>query len=453
MSNNVIFSMSKKMYQSQFLFALLFAFLALLLSRSFVGIFIFDFRLGEIIMLFSAVSFIFLTWINTGSSPFKLRLKYINFALILIFLFNVFISESSLTSTYTFKTSTYIWSLGFLLIGIQGKRFRLNQASFVFSIFLIIFVYVTSIFGFPAVFQEFFLKYSDKYEPHKAADIVLILIIFSTYFKIYLSNTFYFFSLQSIIFSLFLPLLLYKSRASFIATLIYLIYFLTVHLNEIKNNRFKFLLLIPVCFVFLTISTFVSQRQVIQEISYEEIGNSYSQLSQYKFETYVEENSFLYIDNNRLFSADGNLNWRLQMWQDQIIFTIEDGNVFTGLGYKNILKVFTVETPSISCDLNDEGSCGNNRRGLDGLNENLHNFFLTLFARGGLTTLFIFMYLYFFMLRNVNKSQFYDLLFLMICIFFVSSFDSSMENAHFPLIFYLFIGNQFFNNNLKFQVH
>jgi len=136
------------------------------------------------------------------------------------------------------------------------------------------------------------------------------------------------------------------------------------------------------------------------------------------------------------------------MWQDQINFTIEDGNIFTGLGYKNILKVFTVETRSYP-----SGTGSNDRRGLDGLNENLHNFFVTLFARGGLITLLVFMYFFYYLLKNVNKTHFYDLLFLMVSILFVSSFDSSMENAHFPLIFYLFIGNHFFNNNLKFQVH
>jgi hypothetical protein len=374
-------------------------------------------------------------------------LKYINFLLLGIFSINLYISESSILNPYTYKSSTYTWSLGFLLIGIFGKKFRLNKATFILSIFLILNLYITSIYGFPFWIQEFFIENSDKYEPHKAADLVLILIIFSTYLKIYLKNNFKFFVIQSTILSLFLPLLLYKSRASFIAMFVYGIYFLISHLSEIKSNSFKSLFLVLACFIVATFSTIASQRLVIEEISVEEIGSSYIQLSQYKFETYVEEKSFLYFNNNRLFSADGNLNWRLQMWQDQITFTIEDGNIFTGLGYKNILKVFTVETEDTG------GGGGNNRRGLDGLNENLHNFFVTLFARGGLITLSVFMYLFYYLLKNVNKTHFYDLLFLMFSILFVSSFDSSMENAHFPLIFYLFIGNHFFNNNLKFQVH
>ena len=442
-----------KISEIQFLLALLFSLFAFIFSRSFVGLIFFGFRLGEIVMLFSALSYIYFTFIKTNSNFLVTRLKYINFLLLSIFITNLYLSESSILSTYTYKTSTYMWSIGFLTIGIFGKKFRLNKVTFALSIFVILILYSTSIYGFPTWIQEFFLEYSDKYEPHKAADIVLILIIFSTYFKIYLEDNFKFFSIQSIIFSLFLPLLLYKSRASFIALFLYGTYFLFSHLSKIKSNSSKSLFLLLACLIVTTFSTIVSQRLIIEEFSVEEIGNSYIQLSQYKFETYVEENSFLYVNNNRLFSADGNLNWRLQMWQDQIIFTIEDGNMFTGLGYKNVLKVFTVETPSESCDLNDEGSCGNNRRGLDGLNETLHNFFITLFARGGLSTLLVFIYLFYFLLKNVNKVLFYDLLFLLLSILFVSSFDSSMENAHFPLILYLFIGNHFFNNNLKSQVH
>lgn len=440
----------KKIYEIQFSFALLFTLFAIIFSRSFVGLIFFGFRLGEIIMLFSTLSYIYFTFIKIDSSSLVIRLKYINFVLLSIFFANLYLSESSIWSTYTYKTSTYMWSIGFLIIGIFGKKFRLNKATFALFIFVILNLYLTSIYGFPTWIQEFFQEYSDKYEPHKAADIVLILIIFSTYSKIYLKDNFTYFAIQSIIFSLFLPLLLYKSRASFIAMFVYGIYFLFSHLSKIKSNSYKSLFLFTVCFIVATFSTIVSQRLIIEEFSVEEIGNYYTQLSQYKFETYVEERSFLYLNNNRLFSADGNLNWRLQMWQDQIIFTIEDGNIFTGMGHKDILKVFIVETPSESCSLDDKGTCGNNRRGLDGLNETLHNFFVTLFARGGLTTLLVFIYLFYYLIKNVKKALYFDLLFLLLSILFVSSFDSSMENAHFPLIFYLFIGNHFFNNNLKY---
>lgn len=139
------------------------------------------------------------------------------------------------------------------------------------------------------------------------------------------------------------------------------------------------------------------------------------------------------------------------MWQDQILFTLEEGSIFSGVGYKEKLKVFRVETPPENGGSGKPGDYGNDRKGLDGLNEQIHNYFLTIFARGGLIHVSIFIFLYLYMIINVNKSNLILFLAILFSILFVSSFDSSMENAHFPLIFYFFIGNYFFNINLKSQ--
>ena len=134
------------------------------------------------------------------------------------------------------------------------------------------------------------------------------------------------------------------------------------------------------------------------------------------------------------------------MWQDQIIYTLEDGNIFSGVGYKEILRVFIVETPPVGGNVDNPGSYGNDRRGLDGLNENLHNYFLTIFSRGGIFHLSIFIFLHVFLIFKVEKNNLLLYLFTLFTVFFVSSFDSSMENAHFPLIFHFLLGNYFFNN-------
>ncbi len=301
------------------------------------------------------------------------------------------------------------------------------------------------------MFENFFLNFSDKYEPHKAADIVLLLFLFSVYLGDYLKNSYVGFCLNLVTYSIFLPLLLYKSRAAFIGCLVFFFYILYENKSNLKKDYLKNLFLLIFCFFVATVSTITSQRLVIQEYTVEEISESYSKLSQYKFNHYREEQKLIYIEDNRIYSADGNLNWRLQMWQDQIIYTIDDGNIFTGMGYKDMLKVFVVETPHESCDLDDKGTCGNNRRGIDGLNENLHNYFLTIFARGGLIHLFCFLTLYFYLIIKAQRDEKIKFYFILFGIIFISSFDSSMENAHFPLIFYFFIGNYFFNNSLKFE--
>ncbi len=431
--------------------ALIFIFCSLLFARSFVGIYLFGFRIGEIVMLASLLMFLYLTFFKKNNSKPLKFLKKLSFIILLSFLVNLIISNSSLSNPYSYKTSTYIWGLGFLFLGIYSKKLKMNNTFLFLTLFILIYTYFSSIFGYPSFLQNFFYEYSDKYEPHKAADIVLLLILFSTFMSDYLKNSYTNFSLNLITFSLFLPLLLYKSRASFIACLVFFLYVLYENKDNLKKDYFKNLLLIIFCFLVATISTITSQRLVIQEYTVEEISESYSKLSQYKFSHYREEQRLLYIEENRIYSADGNLNWRLQMWQDQMIYTLEDGNLLTGVGYKDMLKVFVVETPHESCDLDDKGTCGNNRRGIDGLNENLHNYFLTIFARGGLTHLFCFLILYFYLSFNVQRHQKIKFSFILFAIMFVSSFDSSMENAHFPLIFYFFIGNYFFNNSLKFE--
>ena len=45
------------------------------------------------------------------------------------------------------------------------------------------------------------------------------------------------------------------------------------------------------------------------------------------------------------------------------------------------------------------------RQGLDRLNENVHNFPITLLARGGLVTLFIYIYMYTLILLKMKKKQ------------------------------------------------
>ena len=435
----------KKLFQSNmiikplYLLGLIYSFLALLFSRSFVGVYFLNYRIGELVMLISAISLVYFTFLPFSSNELVRRLRIINIGLFMIFGINLFLSNSSIFNTYSFKTSTYIWSLGFFLIGIFGNKFEIDKKLFLLFIGILAVVYSTAIYEFPLWIQDLFLNYSDKYEPHKAADIVLMLIIFSTYFKSFLDHNFSSLSVHSVLYSLFLPLLLYKSRASFVAASINFIYLLILHKKEFINNVSKSFLLGIACLIIATFSTIFSQRLVIEEFSPEEIGNSYSQLGEYKFETYRDGQAFLYIENQRFFSGDGNLNWRLQMWQDQISFVPEDGNIITGVGHKEILRVFDYRNfPS-----------GNNRRGLDGLNENLHNFFVTLYARGGLVTLLLYLYLYYFLVKHTKRAYFFDFTIALFCVFFVSSFDSSMENAHFPLIFYFFIGNYFFKNNLK----
>ena len=186
----------KKLFQSNmiikplYLLGLIYSFLALLFSRSFVGVYFLNYRIGELVMLISAISLVYFTFLPFSSNELVRRLRIINIGLFMIFGINLFLSNSSIFNTYSFKTSTYIWSLGFFLIGIFGNKFEIDKKLFLLFIGILAVVYSTAIYEFPLWIQDLFLNYSDKYEPHKAADIVLMLIIFSTYFKSFLDHNF-----------------------------------------------------------------------------------------------------------------------------------------------------------------------------------------------------------------------------------------------------------------------
>ena len=198
---------------------------------------------------------------------------------------------------------------------------------------------------------------------------------------------------------------------------------------------------VPLLILFFTIATYstlVSQvKDFPEEISAEVIANSYASLGEYRLQHYQEDYPILYLENGRVYSGDGNLNWRLAMWQDQIEYMSNEKLIYYGSGYKDKLFVFSV----------DNTGYGNDRTGLDKTNENIHNYFVQIFSRGGLLHLLMFIALYFYIFRiyYINTAK-KDILFFAIPILWVSLFDSSMENAHFPIIFYYFLGNLFFSN-------
>ena len=154
-------------------------------------------------------------------------------------------------------------------------------------------------------------------------------------------------------------------------------------------------------------------------------------LVKYRTQTTIEDApSLFWISDNRLYSSDGNLNWRMDIWQDIILDLNNNDKVFFGYGYDGIIPVM-------------EWYNGY-RLGLDGLNEHVHNNWFNIFARGGIFQLFIFITFYYFLIKkyqNLNKSL--NILLFIIPLLFVSFFDASMENAHFPLLYYFFLGRNY----------
>lgn len=441
----IIKSVSNLIY-SDFIKKIIFTILlmSLVFSRSFLGLYIFNYRIGEYLIAFALVLFLFTTFINFEDNPLKVlsvNLKRILILLFLFFILTLINSNASALDPYTYKTSSYIWTISFLFLGISSKKIKISVKEIQILQFAVIFVYFSSIYGYPKIIIDLILQFSDKYELHKGSDLALFFIITSIVINDNLDYEYKGFQYFIVNSSIFLPLLLFKSRSAFLACFVVFTYEAYKYLKHVKLNKKQSFYIFSISILLLSMSTFLTQnKEIPEEINPDLIAESYSSLADYRLKHYQQEYPLLYLEDGRILSGDGNLNWRLIMWQDSISDNVNRNKILLGVGYKDKLSVFEVNNTGF----------GNDRRGLDQLNEQVHNYFLTIFLRGGLVQLFIVLVIYFLILniKILPKSKISMVIFVF-CSLFISSFDSSMENSHFPLIFYYFIGNFYLSNKLS----
>ena len=201
----------------------------------------------------------------------------------------------------------------------------------------------------------------DKFEPHKGSDLTLLFVVtFMINGKYFRSNKNYY-GYLSLFSSLYLPFLYFKSRASFIAVLLFLIF-------EIFKNRklifeqlwfLKGIIVLVFSVLILLQSVFWVRESGIIKI-YEARENVVS-LVKYRTQTTIEDApSLFWISDNRLYSSDGNLNWRFQIWQDVFEDLFKSNQLIFGYGFDDIIPAMD----------NDQ------RYGEDGLNIHVHNYFV-----------------------------------------------------------------------------
>ena len=108
--------------------------LSSLFDRSFMGIYIFGFRIGEIIVGLFLIQSLFVFLLNKKTTD-ALYLKEFSGSLkiykiiIFTFLLSLLYFQTSLTSTYTYKTSSYIWLASIIYISYylhQSNNFSLT---------------------------------------------------------------------------------------------------------------------------------------------------------------------------------------------------------------------------------------------------------------------------------------------------------------------------------------
>ena len=411
-------------------------------NRSFVGLKIFDYRIGEFIVLigFLISIYIFITG-NTFIYDRKI-LTYFRF-IIITFLLSSIISNSSFLNTYTYKSSSYVWTVGYIFLGIYIGKFNIKKSNYFFIVCLVVlFSYIFSTGNYPNFIIDFFKEYSDKFQFTKASDSFHLIIISSLIVNFFTESKFLQLSYLYSISFLFLPLLIYQSRGSFIGILLYLIietfYVRRFLISEPKKTLIIFLSAI----IFLVIGIYRISGKNTSELS-EEPVKVITETSERIIENKdtVETIFSFYIDDGRLFSSDPTANWRLDIWQDVIFDLSESGKNLIGYGYKEVIPVMV------------DGSAPG-RLGKDGMNEHVHNYFFTTISRGGYIHFGFFVLFYFSIIRFwYLKFKNFRILSYLIPVFFVSSLDITMDGAHFPFIFFLTLGYMLSSNkSLEYKV-
>ena len=429
---------NKYIYPLNFLFYS-FLILTMVFARSFIGVYIFGYRIGELLILLTMIIFILFSF-QKVTDFFNLDIDksqlLIQKSIIASFILISFFNGSSFFNSYTYKSSSYIWTIGFLFLGILFLNILEKSNLLITGLYLSLpLIYLMGTAFYPDFMIRFFNEYSDKFQFVKASDLMLAYIVVNLSILKHRKITYLNVGYLVISSSVFFPLFLFNSRGSFISALIFFLLLLFNMRKFLINNKLKTLLLLFVGYIFFYGSvlhvygefTFIKLNDASNpELVTEQVGEIIK-----KKDTTEVFFSF-YLQDGRLYSEDSTTNWRLDIWQD--VFTdMNDKNIiFTGYGYSEIIPVML-----------DPSAPG--RLGRDGLNENVHNYFVNIFARGGILQLVLFVIFFINIViqsKKVNKN--YEILFLLIPVFLNSSFDTNLEGVQYPLVFYAFLGNLYF---------
>ena len=429
---------------------LLFIGFLLLFNRPFVGVSILGFRIGELIiaggLFFSFAIFLIFLLFPKYLSYFESFSSKVYFLIIVFsFIVSLYVKNTDLFNVYTYRISSYIWTTAYLFIGaflinnqdILRKYKTILLPSFLFVPFA---HYLMSTGYYPDFIIRFFNQFSDKFEFTKASDIMLSLIIANILnYKLTISK---YFKLSYLFVSsaLMAPLLLKMSRGSFLGLFLFFIISLFYFRKYIFENIKKTIYLLIVSSIFFLGSTYningvdlsfnlnFSSEVIILDGAAEETSIKENIKKIVRKDT--QRNAFLslYFEDGRLYSIDQTTNWRLDIWQDVLEDMNKKNMILSGYGYNEILPVMTDPTAP-------------GRLGRDGLNEHVHNYFVNIFARGGILQFIVFLLFHLSIVLYWNRKYLnYTILIFILPILIAASLDMSMEGVQYPVVYYLFLG-------------
>lgn len=401
-------------------------FLSMVFTRSFYGLKIFGFRLGELTvgfgLLLIIVFCILLIFKKSNFSDFPNTAFYLVF---LTFLFSLLLNGGSLFSQYTFKSSSFLWMIGYIFLGFTFFRYFKFTKSHIYLLALTPYIiYVFNSGNYPNFIMGFFDTYSDKFQFIKGAD-VLMALVFCLFLLKDKVNKIIFIAYFNVTAALLLPLFLTLSRASFFSGFLFLVALNLICINEIKNNlkKYVFLILLSI-FIFILSAIRVAALPEFERAANPEPIDIVQQSVAEVVERKNTNKFFLgfYFCENRLCSTDNTLDWRLDIWNDLVVDQLNKNKLIFGFGFNEIFEI-----------MKDPNAPG--RLGRDGLNENVHNHIFTIIGRMGLIGLIFYLFFQVKLISPLKKNVFV----FIIPLFLVSSFDTTMESVQFPLLYYFLI--------------
>ena len=423
----------------------------MLFNRSFIGLYIFGFRFGELLTgagLLIAIIFLFLPKHTLNDFYFN-DLQYFSLKLIILsFLVINFLNNGSFFSAYTYKSSSYIWTTFFFFLGLLTNYRSAVELENIYRFFLIIpfLTYLFSSGNYPNFIIDFFRENSDKFQFLKASDIFIgyaSINFLNKYFIKSQNRRFFYFLITS---GLMLPLLLFASRGSFLGVVIYMAFELVYSRRYIYNNKLRVGIYFMIALIFFSFSALRIERSELNRPSFDDlievvnpgaVSESITSLAEEK-DTVRVIFSF-YMHYGRIESTDPTANWRLDIWQDVAFDMIKENRVLSGYGYNEIFPQMLDPTAP-------------GRLGRDGMNEHVHNYFVNIFARGGMFQLILFLIFHLSLVLYWKKeNQNYQILMYIIPSITVSLLDITLEGVQFPLIYYFFL-YYFLKNSTKVKV-
>lgn len=415
-------------YKSFILNILFILILVILINgRSVLGLYTFGFRLGEILTGFSILLLSVIIYKNKFFRD-NLSSKFVYSYLLLVSYFIIYnlINSANFLDLYLYKSSVYIWYISFIFFGyLIFKNIEITKNFFYLGYLGLATQFMFNIVYYPEFLIKFFNEYSDKTQFLKGAEIAIFFIVV-TFFANKFSEGGPLVDLFVLMSSIYIPLIFFKSRSAAIALFVYIIVMIFKKKKYFFENtkRSSILFLISIILFLATAHTLVDFT-----FEFEETPEAVSQVFKHKYivsNTYDDEVPLFFIFDDRLYSADGNLNWRLQLWQDIFEFAKQNDEVVFGGGFQTMPLVFENFIYS----------------GVDGLNENSHNYFLNIFIRSGIFGLLLVFY-FFYNMFNLVKINFTNSEFLIffLPVIFISMFDGSMENPYFAIVFYFFVSS------------